>query len=157
MTAPDSRPQSCRRKSISYVHRGVGFRCRQSVHPQPPGARRRLWVFLSAQRHNGELQPLSRTADMSHGHPSRAWTGTVQQGRCSRRKTWLYGIAHRLLLLGHRNGNGYSSLCIGRTERRLMTTCPKLCPKRWMQQLCVGFGNRPLNTISQVQPCLRHG
>jgi hypothetical protein len=54
------------------LHRGVRFRCCQSAHPQPPAKRRRLWAFVSPQRHNGGLQPLSRTADNSCGYPLRA-------------------------------------------------------------------------------------
>jgi hypothetical protein len=41
--------------------------------------------------------------------------------------------------------------------RRSMTTSAELCPKRGMQQIRVGFGNWPLNTISQPEPRLRHG
>ena len=80
------------------LDRGVEFRCCRSAHPRPPAKRRRLWVCVSPQRRNGGLQPLSRTADISY--PSRVWTETVQQERCSQRKTCLYGTASRLPLLG---------------------------------------------------------
>ena len=33
---------------------------------------------------------------------------------------------------------------------------PQLCPKRRMQRTRVGFGDWPLNTISQAEPRLRH-
>ena len=38
-----------------------------------------------------------------------------------------------------------------------MTTCAKLCPKRGMQHIRIGFGDLSLNTISQGEPRFRHG